>query len=198
MTYRGDAVVRAIEDRGGGKTTHNILDSLHKTREKPARSTPHTWFVKFPRVVSDHLFSLPYQLSPVMLVDEIMAKAGGDHACDQLGPGTRGRACAPQSSSGGARGPTTSGGCTRWTRTSGGLSRSSQRATAHGAFRAPTRPPAARFLCFAHSLLASNVWVMINSAFWRRPSDYVPRISLAAMLSMSVRMLEVREPKPPP
>ena len=58
--------------------------------------------------------------------------------------------------------------------------------------------PAARLLCFAYSLLASNVWVMINSVFWQRPSGYVPRISLAAVLSMSVRMLEVREPKPPP
>ena len=77
MTYRGDTVVRAIEDRCGDKTTHNILDSLHKTSEKPARSTLHTWFVKFPRVVSEYLFTLPYQLSPVMLVDEIMAKVGG-------------------------------------------------------------------------------------------------------------------------
>ncbi len=58
--------------------------------------------------------------------------------------------------------------------------------------------PNARFLCFIYSLFASNVWVVINSVFWRRPSDYVPRISLAAVLSMSVRMLEIREPKPPP
>ena len=58
--------------------------------------------------------------------------------------------------------------------------------------------PNARFLCIIYSLFASNVWVVINSVFWRRPSDYVPRISLAAVLSMSVRMLEIREPKPPP
>lgn len=58
--------------------------------------------------------------------------------------------------------------------------------------------PNARFLCFVYSLFASNMWVVINLEFWRRPSDYVPRISLAAVLSMSVRMLEIREPKPPP
>ena len=70
-------MVRAIEDRCGGKTTHNTLDSLHKTHEKLGRSTLHTWFVKFPRVVSEYLFTLPYQLSPVMLVDEIVVKIGG-------------------------------------------------------------------------------------------------------------------------
>ena len=58
--------------------------------------------------------------------------------------------------------------------------------------------PNVRLLAFVYSLMGTNVWVMINSVFWRRPSDYVPRISLAAVLSMSVRMLEIREPKPPP
>lgn len=60
-----------------------------------------------------------------------------------------------------------------------------------------TQPPA-RMLAFVYSLFATNVWVMINSVFWRRASDYIPRISLAAVLSMSVAALEIREPKPPP
>ncbi len=60
-----------------------------------------------------------------------------------------------------------------------------------------TKPPA-RMLAFVYSLFTTNTWVMINSVFWRRASDYVPRISLAAVISMSVRMLEIREPKPPP
>ena len=58
--------------------------------------------------------------------------------------------------------------------------------------------PNVRLLAFVYSLMGTNVWVMINSVFWRRPSDYAPRISLAAVLSMSVRLLEIREPKPPP
>lgn len=61
-----------------------------------------------------------------------------------------------------------------------------------------SRMPPARMLAFVYSLFTTNVWVMINSVFWRRASDYVPRISLAAVLSMSIRMLEIREPKPPP
>ena len=61
-----------------------------------------------------------------------------------------------------------------------------------------SRLPNARLLCFIQSLPASNVLPVIDSVFWRRPSDYVPRISLAAVLSASVRMLEIREPKPPP
>ena len=58
--------------------------------------------------------------------------------------------------------------------------------------------PNARFLCFVFSLFASNMWVVVNLEFWARPSQYVPRISLAAVLSISVRMLEIREAKPPP
>lgn len=59
-----------------------------------------------------------------------------------------------------------------------------------------TRPPA-RLLAFVYSLFATNVWVMVNSVYWRRASDYIPRMSLTAVLSMSVMALEIREPKPP-
>ena len=58
--------------------------------------------------------------------------------------------------------------------------------------------PSAHLHCFGYSLLASNAWAVINSVFWRRPPECVPRILPAAVLFMSVRMLEVREPKPPP
>ena len=77
MTYRGDVVIVAIEDRCGGKTTHNILDSLRKTHPELARSTLHVWFVKYPRLVSPYLMSLDYYLSPVMLADEIVVYIGG-------------------------------------------------------------------------------------------------------------------------
>ena len=77
MTYRGEVVIVAIEDRCGGKTTHNIVDSLRKKHPELARSTPHTWFVKFPRLVSPYLMSLDYYLSPCMQADEIIVYIGG-------------------------------------------------------------------------------------------------------------------------
>ena len=77
MTYRGEVVIVAIEDRCGGKTTHNIVDSLRKKYPELARSTLHVWFVKFPRLVSPYLMSLDYYLSPVMLADEIIVYIGG-------------------------------------------------------------------------------------------------------------------------
>ena len=77
MTYRGDVVIVAIEDRCGGKTTHNILDSLRKKHPELARSTIHVWYVKFPRLVSPYLMSLDYCMSPVMIADEIIVNING-------------------------------------------------------------------------------------------------------------------------
>ena len=77
MTYRGGAVIAAIEDRCGGKTTLNIHDSLRKKHPDLARSTLHTWYVKFPCMVSPYLMSLDYYMSPVMLADEIIVYIGG-------------------------------------------------------------------------------------------------------------------------
>lgn len=77
MTYRGEVVIVAIEDRCGGKTTHSIVDSLRKEYPELARSIPHTWLVKFPRLAGPYLMSLDYHLSPVMPADEIMVQIGG-------------------------------------------------------------------------------------------------------------------------
>lgn len=55
----------------------------------------------------------------------------------------------------------------------------------------------ARLLAFAYSLFMIDVWVMINAVFWRRATEYAPRMTLMNVLFMSAQMVEIREPKPP-
>lgn len=77
MTYRGEYVVEAIEDRCACKTPHNTCDSLSKKGGRPHRTTLYHWFVKFPRMVTPYLLSLEYNLGDTMYVDEIIIKIGG-------------------------------------------------------------------------------------------------------------------------
>ena len=77
MTHRGSAAIVAIKDNCGGKTTHNMLDSLRKEHPGPARSTLRVWFVKHTRLVSPYLVPLDYYLSLVMLAGEIVVYTRG-------------------------------------------------------------------------------------------------------------------------
>lgn len=77
MTYRGDRVVPAVEDRCSGKATHDICDSLAKMGGRPHRSTLYCWFVKVPRMVTPFLMSLDYCLSEIMYADEIVVMING-------------------------------------------------------------------------------------------------------------------------
>ena len=77
MTYRGDYVVPALEDRASCKRSHDIRDSLGKLGQKPARSTLHTWFRHFPIECTPYLVSLDYDLSETAYADEIVRYIGG-------------------------------------------------------------------------------------------------------------------------
>ena len=67
----------ALEDRASCKKPRDILDSLAKKGQKPARSTLHTWFVHYPTMCTRFLASLDYSMSETAYTDEIVRRIGG-------------------------------------------------------------------------------------------------------------------------
>ena len=62
-TYRDEYIVPALEDRASCKKPHDTLDSLGKSGHRPARSTLHTWYVRYPRMTAPYLMSLDFFMS---------------------------------------------------------------------------------------------------------------------------------------
>ena len=76
-TYRDEYIVPAPGERAGCKRPHDTLDSLGKSGHRPARSTLHARYVRYPRTAAPCLMPLDFFMSETMHVDEIVTSIGG-------------------------------------------------------------------------------------------------------------------------